>query len=172
MKSAVVRLFVLLVFVGLFSMAAYADLNSVIVNRGGLEWVWASPCAPEQPSCGATLDLTLNGGGWSLPTQQQWLDSFADRLDLYNAFNPESGQLCASGYWNSGYSHCDASDLFNGHIWHSAFCDPNYFNGCEASTTEAFLVRSAGPAVPEPNTLALLSTALAGGIGVFRRRIF
>lgn len=136
--------------------------SSLIVSRGGLEWVWASPCAPQSPSCGTTpID---SHHGWVLPTAAQWTASFTDVThDLYNAFNPASGQLCASAYFNSGYDHCDNVNV-NGQganvaVWQAPFTDnPNP----NVDYAETFLVR--GGAVPEPSTWALLGTAALAGL--------
>jgi hypothetical protein len=78
---------------------------------------------------------------------------------------------------SSFHNHCDAGDASNGHIWHAAvngICDPSYFDGCEASTTETFLVRTGGPVdlspVPEPATILLFGSTLASfGVTAWRR---
>ncbi len=52
------RTFILAACVFLLALTAYAGPIvpvNLIVDRGGLEWVWASPCAPEQPSCGNSI---------------------------------------------------------------------------------------------------------------------
>lgn len=138
---------------------------SVLVVRGGLEWIWAAPCSEGPDSCGAPSQIL----GFRDPTQGEWLASFTDLADLIAAFTlPSGGARCGSPWLNATYNHCDYSDLQNGHIWHSAFCNPAYFNGCEARTTETFLVR--GASVPEPETLALMLTGLGLGTLVGRRR--
>jgi hypothetical protein len=168
MRSFTFRVLMVLACLVVLAAGAMADVPSnLIVTRGSLEWVWAAPCAPVQPSCGNTL--TLPQYGFDIPTNAEWLASFTDRADLYNAFtNPN--QLCASVYFNSGYSHCDSGDLQNGAIWHSPFCDPNYFDGCNNPASETLLVR--GGTIPEPNSLALIGTGLLGCIGVIRRKLY
>jgi len=147
--------------------------DSVIVVEGGLEWIWAAPCATQDPSCGApgSPPGVYPIQGFDIPTQQQWADSWSNLAELVAAFiGPDGSQKCGSPWLSSQYNHCDSSDLQNGHIWHAfanGICNPAYYDGCEASTTETFLVR--GRAVPEPATLALLASAL-GVMGWFSRR--
>lgn len=138
---------------------------NVLVLRDNLEWAWAAPCSEGPGTCGAPSQIL----GFRDPTQQEWADSFLDRNDLIAAFTGPT--RCASPWLSSFHSHCDVGDLTNGHIWHAfanSICNPAYFNGCEAGTTETFLVR--GAAVPEPETLALMLTGLGLGTLVGRRR--
>lgn len=136
----------------------------VIISHAGNEWVWAAPCAAEDPSCGKPTPMY----GFDNPTQNQWA-TWADRAELIAAFTaPNGSAICASAYFGSGYSHCDMNDAVNGHIWHAyanGICDPSYFDGCVASTTETFYVR----AVPEPETYALMIAGL-GLVGYIARR--
>ena len=151
----------------IFRAPADAVDPSVIISHAGNEWVWAAPCAAEQPSCGAPTPMY----GFDNPTQDQWA-TWADRAELMAAFTDGSGNaICASAYFGSGYSHCDMSDAVNGHIWHAYannICDPSYYDGCVAPTTETFYVR----AVPEPETYALMIAGLGlVGFMVRRRRL-
>lgn len=146
------------------SPMAGADYNtpppaSVLVVHGGYEWIWAAPCSEGPGSCGAPSHLF----GFDTPTDAQW-GTWASRSDLVAAF---SGK-CGSPYMSAFHSHCDGTDFTNGHIWHAfanGICDPAYFNGCEAGTTESFLVR----AVPEPQTYALMLAGI-GLVGWAARR--
>ena len=160
------------------AVAAGVDFNtpppaSVIVSQGGLEWIWAAPCAPVDPSCGKPGNPagSFPIQGFVLPTLQQWSNSWVNRSALVSAFTGVTGgAVCGSPWLSSQYNHCDLNDLQKGHIFGATvngICDPNYFNGCVASTTETFLVRVAS--VPEPGTLALLGLGLAG-LGLGRRR--
>ena len=138
---------------------------AVIVSAGNLEWVWAAPCAGEQPSCGV---VQLHNG-FGFPSDTQWNNSFANLAALIAAFDAPQLQLCASTYFSTNFDHCDSGDLSIGAVWHSPLADPQYVNHPAAET---FLVRQAGdpdPRVPEPASLALAGLALAG-LALARRR--
>lgn len=136
---------------------------SVIVVEGGLEWIWAAPCAAVDPSCGTPGPLPIQG--FRVATDSEWAAAWTDRAELVAAFVIGGVAKCGSPWMSSFHDHCDVQDLQNGHIWHAfanGICNPSYFNGCEASTTETFLVRGARGQVPEPGTLALLGLGLSG----------
>lgn len=86
--------------------------SNLIVNAGGMEWAWASPCAPSAPSCGA--DLVMHDG-WNLASASDFTSSFTGLTDLSAQF--DSGAKCASAYFNSGWSNCDNSDVLVGVVW-------------------------------------------------------
>lgn len=168
MRVFSMRLLLLAVCLTLLAGSALADVpNNLIVNAGGLQWVWAAPCAPIEPSCNASgHDLTL-AYGFTIPTAAQWLSSWASTADVYNAFNA-NGQLCASPYFDSGWSHCDSGDMQSGYLWGA----PPPIGNADANNpaSETLLVR--GGSVPEPNSLALIGTGLLGCIGVVRRKLY
>lgn len=161
MKSLVRKfLFALLVSAsGLASAGPLTGLDvpgNLTVLRNGLEWAWASPCAPSDPSCGQT-PLVMHHG-FEIATANDFLGSFSGLVDLYNAF--DGGRKCAAAYFNSGYSHCDGADVDpSGFIavwnlpvsWGQNY-ETRYFD-------EVFVVRGT---VSEPGALALLGLGLFG----------
>ncbi len=164
-----VRMLVLLGALLMVAGSAFADVPSnLTVSAGGYQWVWASPCAPVQPSCGQALNLT---DGWSIPTVSEWQASFSSTADVYNTFTLNgTGQLCGSAYFNSGYSHCDSSDVQAGYIWGAPLGISNNLGGATNLASETFLVRGGAPAVPEPSSMLLLGSGALGLINSIRRK--
>ncbi len=141
--------------------------NNLVVVAGGLDWVWASPCAPVQPSCGSDIVLS---NGWQIASTADFLASFTGYRDLYDALNPGGVQLCASAYFSSGYNHCDNDNILgapgvNQAVWNAP---TGAWGGVgNVSYAETFLVQGA---VPEPGSLMLFGSGLVGLAGVLRRK--
>ncbi len=138
---------------------------NLIVQAGGLDWVWAAPCAPIQPSCDPGGVVFHDGFG--IPTAAQWTNSWPSLAALVAAFTPGGGQLCASPYFSTSYSHCDSGDLIEGAIWHAPA--PIGLEFTDDPAAESFLVRGAVAAVPEPATIGLVLTGLALAFRVRRK---
>jgi hypothetical protein len=135
---------------------------SVIVDAGGLEWVYASPCAP-----GGCSNVQLYDG-FNFATDAQWEASFASIGALVAAFtNADKSTKCASTYFDVTYDHCDIGDATNGYIWHSPLA-PDAAHA-DNNASETFLVRGTA-VVPEPGSIVLMLSGIAALALVSRRR--
>ena len=126
--------------------------SSEYITIDGVDWAWAGPCAPYEPSCGV-IDMSYQGPlGWAVATASQitaaitaaggltaWVDQFA------------LGDICASAYFNVTYSHCDYSDGYRGYIF-------DYLGNPDSGMfDEVFVLRGTPlPPVPVPASLPLL----------------
>lgn len=142
------------------SMIGVDPPASVIVYAGGLEWVYAAPCAPG--GCGT---ITLHHG-FRLPSQPEWLSSFTNLSDMYNQFSTPS-QKCAAPYFSNQWNHCDFGDFQSGAVYDSPFASSDFYRSHPAS--ETFLVRGEGGEIPEPSTYLMVAAGL-GAAALLRRR--
>jgi hypothetical protein len=135
---------------------------NVIVNAGGLEWVYAAPCAPG--GCGT---ITLHHG-FRLPDQSEWLSSFTGLSDLYNQFSTPSPK-CATPYFSDNWDHCDFGDLSLGYVYNSPFAPDDFHRTHPLS--ETFLVRGEGGGgeIPEPASYWLIASGLSA-VALLRRK--
>lgn len=143
------------------SMLGQEPDPSVIVSAGGLEWVWAGPCAPTEPSCG----VSQPHHGFDIATEADWLASFLSLADIIAAFTDDNGSnICAASYFNTAHDHCDLINLQEGAVTGLPVALGG--TGINDWYYEAFYVRGE---VPEPESLALLALGLFG-ISALRKR--
>lgn len=187
-------LFVFLLLLGLAAPAQAASLfgqlpsQNVIVTRGNLEWVWASPCAGVEPSCDNEGNRPGNGivpdgdladhlpmHGFNIPTNTQWTASFANLSELHSAFAPDGNfapVVCGASYFSQDWDSCNPNDLSNGFVWNSPLA-PDVFHR-NNSLSETFVVREApaGPvsAVPLPPSVILFGAGILSLVGLGARR--
>ncbi|MGO9806545.1 MAG: hypothetical protein ACLPKH_07480 [Rhodomicrobium sp.] len=157
--------------------------SSAYIVYDGLEWAWGGPC-PYSGGCYATGDLSYQSTlGWTLPSAADL--AIVNAVDASNpgAFaamflnnpggnvpaggsDPVSGAYfaaggssttgsCATPYFNTAATWCDASDGLNGDwagsLLGDSFAEQLYVNGAAAPT-------------PLPSTWTML---IAGFVGLF-----
>ena len=164
--SLIIILFVFMIAGNALALSHLGEVvpDSLIVDAGGLEWVYAGPCAPTDPSCGV---VQLHHGFY-IPGTAEWNASFSDLNALLTAFNigvPNEVVPNAAPYFNVSWDHIDIGDAQSGWIWGAPFVDADHASN---PASEAFLVRGT-VGVPEPATMLLLGLGLMGVAGVRRK---
>ncbi len=153
-------------------------INPVYVSYANLDWAWVSPvseqfwgCQNEIVNSEEYLVTVLNDSGCDnqllAPEYREgWRYATLAELDiLYNqlgflAFMPTQNNLIhATSYWNTNFTHVDASDFIGNYIsseWGSR-------------ANETFYVRDS-QSVPEPSTLLIFALGLIALVS--KKRLF
>jgi len=153
--------------------------SDAFITFGGLEWAWGGPC-PYSGGCSGTGDLSYQSTlGWSLPTASELASAPDATAFLFPGANVPAGgtdpisgasvgiggpltsdMACAAAYFDTADAWCDFADGvgqidagFAG-IWAGA---PGSY-----SWSEQLYVRSKIAPTPEPTTLILVGSGIAG----------
>ena len=122
--------------------------SSTYVVKDNLAWTWASP-VNEQHWMSNELFAPSFHSGWRYATQ-------AEMLNMPTLEEFGFGAINSAAYWNSAYTHVDASDFEKGHVssrWGHDVWDTFYVSS-----------------IPEPKTYAMLLVGMGLLYLLARRR--
>ena len=157
--------------------------SSVIVTRGAWEWVWVSPCPPDERGSCSMLEGENFGFGPPVitATSNPWTDSFDGFLEangslqgpnsmtgaffIFNSLNEPISTRCATPYFSQDFTDCHSTDLARGIVW-QADLPGVVTDTILLPSAEVFWVRASTseppPPLPEPSSLLLLGAGLLG----------
>ena len=185
MKITIAKLAILATVTALGSAPAGAIVNAPVpvnayITYGGLDWAWASPCAPTPDDTCGGFDLTYQATqGWRVATAADFTNAPTAMDFIFDGANvplngvstegttfdgaPGDG-ACAAAYFDTFQNHCDYSDGDQGYIYNN----PN--NPGTSAFDETWVVRdAAAPGVPEPSSWAMLLAGFCLTGAAFRR---
>ncbi len=124
--------------------------DAAYITHDGLDWAWASPVNEQWWGSNELMAPDFHEG-WRFATDQE----MASRPTLADFTRPNESLITASEYWNTYFTHVDASDLASGYV------SSTWGHG----VNETLYVRDAdAPVVPLPGAalLGLLGLSVAG----------
>ncbi len=133
------------------------------ITWNGLDWTWAAPVSQVNWGNGNVLSAPTFHEGWRFATIEEWTPFAAlngnTRLAMFT--NANGGYINSVVYWNTSFTHVDASDMSGSAISRTL----------GGGALEMVYVRGGDEqAVPEPATIALFGLGLLGLAGVSRKQ--
>ena len=142
--------------------------TNAYITFGGLDWAWASPCAPGpgygDGGTGGAIDLTYQATqGWRVADVADFANA-PTAADFQFVGANDNGVACAATWFSTVYQYCDFNDGASGAIFNNPG-NPYPGNGA----VETWVVRGMSAAVPEPASWAMLIAGF-GLVGAAMRR--
>lgn len=132
-----------------------SDLTSdTYITKNNLDWTWASPVNAEFFGSNQLMAPTFHAG-WRFATADELAYLFSS-MSIADFTNPDGSYIHSASYWNTVYTHVDASNFMDDEIrsnWTANNAFDRFF--------ETIYVRSAQTTpVPEPANIAIVGLGL------------